>query len=91
MMSTVLHRNTGEVLGAIDEILTPYVGKLIASTAGAAHCEKLGLAGSILDESQIEVLLEKLGLGLVIFLGQEKTDAVVGSMRSAITSLEEPR
>ena len=82
-------RDTGEVLQAIHRVLTPYVGKLMASTAASAHCRDLGIAGEAMDETQLDVLLQRLHLGLVIFLGQERSALVVAAMRREISTLHE--
>ena len=34
--------------------------------------------------SEVEALVEKLGRGLVVFLGRAKTEAVVAEMRTAL-------
>lgn len=87
-MNTAFYK-TDQVLATIHAVLTPYVGELMASTAAAAHCRQLGFRGSILEDSDVEVLLEKLRLGLVIFLGQEKSALVVQTMKRAIQAMDE--
>jgi hypothetical protein len=82
-------RNTGEVLEVIHASLSPYVGRLMASTAAKAHCQTLGIDGAEIDGGQIEQLLEKLSLGLVIFVGKDKTEAVIASIRRAVEALGE--
>ena len=82
-------KSTGSVLQVIHEQLSPYVGKLMASTAAAAHCRELGFHDAVLEQSQVDLLLQKLQLGLIIFLGRDKTEAVVKDMQSAIARLEE--
>jgi hypothetical protein len=88
-MTKPFRRNTGEVLEVIQASLSPYVGRLMASTAAAAHCRTLGIDGDRIDGVQIDQLLEKLTLGLVIFVGKDKTDAVIASIRRALESLGE--
>lgn len=88
-MMQVSRRNTGEVLEVIQASLSPYVGRLMAKTAAAAHCQTLGIAGERIDGGQIDQLLEKLKLGLIIFVGKEKTDAVIASIRRGIAALGE--
>ena len=86
-MAQSFRRNTGEVLEVIHASLSPYVGRLMASTAAVAHCRTLGIDGELIDSGQIDALLEKLGLGLIIFVGKEKADAVIASARRAIDAL----
>lgn len=80
-------RNTSEVLDAIARVLEPYIGKLMARTSASAHCNDLGIRSAVMDGTQIEALLEKVGLALIIFLGKDKAATVVVSMREAIASL----
>ena len=80
-------RNTSEVLDAISHVLEPYIGKLMARTSASAHCNDLGIRSAVIDGLQIEALLEKLGLALIIFLGKDKAATVVVAMREAIASL----
>ena len=86
-MTKPFRRNTGEVLEVIQASLSPYVGRLMASTAAAAHCRTLGIDGELIDGGQIDQLLEKLKLGLVIFVGKDKTDTVIASIRRAVDAL----
>ncbi|MES1245789.1 MAG: hypothetical protein ABUT39_29550 [Acidobacteriota bacterium] len=84
-------RNTSEVLDAISRVLEPLIGRLMARTAPTAHCSDLGIRSAVMDGTQIEALLEKLGLALIIFLGRDKAAAVVDEMRKAILALGDAR
>lgn len=84
-----LRRNTSEVLETISRVLEPYIGRLMARTAASAHCNDLGIRGTIMDGVQIEALLEKVGLALIIFLGRDKAAMVVEAIRTDIQSLRE--
>ena len=90
-IAATLRRNTGEVLETISRVLEPYIGKLMARTSATAHCNDLGIRAAVVDGQQIEALLEKLGLALIIFLGKDKAVAVVEAMRRAIELLGEGR
>jgi hypothetical protein len=88
---STIRKKTADVFAAIETALRPYVGATMASTAAVAQAQRLGLDGAALDETQVALLLQKLTLGLVIFLGETKTKSVVGLMRQAIDELEEAR
>lgn len=88
-IAATLRRNTGEVLETISRVLEPYIGRLMARTSATAHCNDLGIRSAVIDGKQIEALLEKLGLALIIFLGKEKAATVVDAMRQAIQALKE--
>jgi hypothetical protein len=86
-----LRRSTAEVLETVSRVLEPYIGKLMARTAPSAQCAELGIRSTVMDGKQIEALLEKLGLALVIFLGRDKATTVVADMRKAVEALGEAR
>jgi len=88
-VAATVRRNTSEVLETISRVLEPYIGRLMARTSATAHCNDLGIRSMIVDGQQIEALLEKLGLALIIFLGRDKAATVVDAMRQAIAALKE--
>ena len=88
-VAATLRRNTSEVLETISRVLEPYIGRLMARTSATAHCNDLGIRAAVIDGLQIEALLEKLGLALIIFLGKDKAATVVDAMRQAIQALKE--
>jgi len=88
-VAATVRRNTSEVLETISRVLEPYIGRLMARTSATAHCNDLGIRSAVVDGQQIEALLEKLGLALIIFLGRDKAATVVDAMRQAIAALKE--
>lgn len=88
-MAEPMHWNTDQVLDVIKQILSPYLGRLMASTAAAAHCRDLGIDDTFMEQREVDSLLHRLHLGLVIFLGREKTSQVVAAMRQEIGTLQE--
>jgi hypothetical protein len=83
---------TSEAVDAVVKVLAPHIGATMARSATEAHCQKLGIAaGSPLRPDQVEVLLGKLAGGLNIFIGREKSAAVIGEVRQALTAVEGAR
>jgi hypothetical protein len=83
---------TTETVDAVVKVLAPYIGDTMARSATEAHCQKLGIAAaSQVRPDQLEALLGKLGGGLNIFLGREKSASVIGEVRQALTALEGTR
>ena len=79
---------TSETVDAVVKVLAPYIGGTMARSATEAHCQKLGIAAaSPIRPDQLETLLGKLSGGLNIFLGREKSAAVLGEIRRALTAL----
>jgi hypothetical protein len=75
---------TDDVLAELARVLSPYVGTTMAEASTRAQCQKLGLAGPTLEKDQIASLIAKLGSGLAVFVGRQKSQAVVEEMRQAL-------
>jgi hypothetical protein len=76
-------RATEAVLRVIVGVMAPYIGDTMARSAAQAHCRKLGL-GETLSPADIEALLVRLGSGLNIFLGRDKSTEVLAETRRAL-------
>ena len=75
------------VLDTLTRELTPYLGQTMAQAAVETHRQKLGIDGPHITPGQLDALLAKLGAGLVIFVGRERTEVIVRQARSAVNSL----
>ncbi len=78
-----MKRPTPLVLDAITSILSPHLGPFMAKAAVHGHRQKLGLAETLVSDEDIEALLKKIGLGLVVFVGAEKTARILDETRRA--------
>jgi hypothetical protein len=77
---------TRETIDSVVKVLGPYIGETMARSATEAHCQKLGIANaSAVSVEQLESLLGKLGGGLNIFLGRDKSKTAIGEVRAALT------
>ena len=72
------------VVRMIATALTPYVGQMMARSSIESHCKRLGLDMSKLDGSELERLLHQIALGLNVFIGREKSEAVMRDIRSSV-------
>ena len=75
--------STEQTLQTIVRVVGPYVGETMARSAAAAHCQKLGIAGDVGGE-QLDALIGRIGSGLNIFLGRDKSARVVAELREAL-------
>jgi len=82
---------TSEAVQTVVKVMAPYIGDTMARSATEAHCEKLGIAGDSVSPGQLDALLGKLGGGLNIFLGREKSAALINEVRQAVTAREAAR
>ncbi len=78
---------TAEVLDSIAEVLSPYLGKLMARASASAHFQDLAIAGEQVDRQKVEALVERVGKGLNLFLGRDKSKLVVEEIRRALDHL----
>jgi hypothetical protein len=72
-----------DAVTVIVEIMAPYIGDTMARSAALAHCRKLGF-GETLSPGDLDSLLRRLGAGLNIFLGRERSEAVLAETRRAL-------
>lgn len=79
--------NARETVDSVVKVLGPYIGETMARSATEAHCQKLGISdGASVSPEQLESLLGKLGGGLNIFLGRDRSKAAIGEVREAIAA-----
>lgn len=82
---------TADAIKALVTVMAPYVGETMAHSAAEAQCHKLGVAGDSISPEQLEALLVRLGSGLNIFIGREKSSAAVEQMRAGLRGMGEAR
>ena len=71
------------ILLKIAEVITPYIGAMMARSSVDMYCKRLGIDGTI-DHGQLNELLRQLALGLAIFIGRDKTDNVMAEIRAGV-------
>jgi hypothetical protein len=76
--------DTEPTFARIVTVLSPYLGATMAEASIRAHGQKLGIEGPTLSASQLEALLAKLRGGLAVFVGREKTAAIVEKIRESL-------
>ena len=83
-MTTSPALSTTEVVRTIVRVVAPYLGETMARSAAQAHCQKLGISGDHMQPAQAEALIGKMGAGLNVFVGREKSNVVVAELRRAL-------
>ena len=74
-----------ETTGSLVAVLAPFLGENMAGAAVQAQLQKVASGTAArLAPPEVEALVERLGRGLVVFLGRAKTAAVVNEMRAAV-------
>jgi hypothetical protein len=72
------------VVQTIVEEVSPFLGVLMARTSVDLHCRNLKVDGSTVTPAQIDALLQKLAMGLNVFIGRQKSEQVVQQIRSRL-------
>ncbi len=57
---------------------------MMARTSILAHCKRLGLDATRLANGDVEKLLQQIALGLNVFIGREKTENVMRTIRASL-------
>ena len=83
-MTTSPALSTSDVVRTIVRVVAPYLGETMARSAAHAHCQKLGISGDHMQPAQAEALIGKMGAGLNVFVGREKSNVVVAELRRAL-------
>jgi hypothetical protein len=81
---------TSETVETMVKVMAPYIGDTLARSATEAHCQKLGIAGTM-SPAELDALLGKIGSGLNIFLGRDKAASVIAEIRGALAAREGSR
>jgi hypothetical protein len=68
-------------LTVIAEAIAPYIGRTMAQSSIDIHSKNVGITDGSIDDRQLDELLRRLGLGLNIFIGRDKTTALVDEIR----------
>jgi hypothetical protein len=75
---------TRDVLTTIVRVVSPYLGETMARSAAQAHCQKLGIDAERMQAADVEALITRMASGLNVFVGREKSSAIVAELRQAI-------
>jgi hypothetical protein len=64
-------------------VMSPYIGDTMARSAAETHCARLGVdvADGAISPEQLDLVLTKLGSGLNVFLGRDKSASVIAEVR----------
>lgn len=78
------------VLQAITDAITPYIGAMMARSSVEVHCKRLGIDGDrTVTSSQVHELLKNLALGLNIFIGREKAEALIVNIKTSLSGVKQ--
>lgn len=70
----------GAPVQRLEEILTPYLGRTVAQTTIRMQCKALGIAPDGLTAAQLPSLIDRVTVGLRVFVGAEKANQIRSEM-----------
>ncbi|HYG57620.1 MAG TPA: hypothetical protein VD902_06095 [Symbiobacteriaceae bacterium] len=70
----------GSTAERLEEILTPYLGRTVAQTTIRMQCKALNTTPESLSASQLPSLIDRLTIGLRVFVGADKANQIRTSM-----------
>jgi hypothetical protein len=79
---------TEAVVEVAARIMAPYLGENMARASAWGQLQKLGTKGGEMTREQAESLLGKLATGLNVFVGRERSSAIVAQIREALAEME---
>jgi len=60
-------------LRRIEETIGPFIGRHMAKASVQLQCQKLGIADGPITVQQLRSIVEGIGKGMFVLVGQEKT------------------
>ena len=70
----------GAPVQRLEEILTPYLGRTVAQTTIRMQCKALGITPEGLTSAQLPALIDRVTVGLRVFVGAEKANQIRSAM-----------
>ena len=71
-------------LRRIEETIGPFIGRHMAKASVQVQCQKLGVADGPLTIPQLRSILEGIGKGMFVLVGQEKTKDLLRQIEKSL-------
>ncbi len=75
------------VCAKIVESVAPYLGQTMAQASVSTQRQKLGIEGTHITADQVEALVSRIGLGLKIFVGRDKSAEIVRKLQTTVRTM----
>jgi len=76
-----------QIEAVVERVLAPFIGATMARAATRGHYRALGIEGGEIAPERLEPLVEKVGLGLHIFVGRERTSELLATIRRDLAAI----
>ncbi len=71
-------------LSRIEETIGPFIGRHMAKASVQVQCQKLGVAHGPITVQQLRAILEGIGKGMFVLVGQEKTKVLLREIERSL-------
>lgn len=72
------------VVRTIEEIVGPSIGRHMARSSTQLHCQRAGVSTDTVTQDQLKAMLDGLGKGMVVLVGQEKSQSLLRQIEYAL-------
>jgi len=71
-------------LRRIEETIGPFIGRHMAKASVQLQCQKLGIADGPITVQQLRSIVEGIGKGMFVLVGQEKTKDLLRQIEKSL-------
>ena len=71
-------------LRRIEETIGPFIGRHMAKASVQVQCQKLGIADGPITVQQLRSIVEGIGKGMFVLVGQEKTKDLLRQIEKSL-------
>lgn len=71
-------------LRRIEETIGPFIGRHMAKASIQLQCQRLGLTDGRITVQQLRSVLEGIGKGMLVLVGQEKTKHLLRELEKSL-------
>jgi hypothetical protein len=71
-------------LRRIEETIGPFIGRHMAKASVQVQCQRLGITDGNVSAPQLRQILEGIGKGMFVLVGQEKTKEILRQIEKSL-------
>ncbi len=71
-------------LRRIEETIGPFIGRHMAKASVQVQCQRLGITDGNVSAPQLRAILEGIGKGMFVLVGQEKTKEILRQIEKSL-------
>ena len=71
-------------LRRIEETIGPFIGRHMAKASVQVQCQRLGITDENVSAPQLRAILDGIGKGMFVLVGQEKTKQILRQIEKSL-------